>query len=157
MLESIQEIALSFTSITSNGNSYDFPTDLPVFPGPAFGWVLIATADFAALPGAPTPDYVIPANFFDPAGDTITYNGAPDVAVLAPGALPTDGVQSLHRDITSGVMTAGPNSPTNYARVTGSVSPPVAVPTGLGWTLALALGIASVWGVRRRALTHATR
>ena len=86
---------------------------------------LIATAAFAALPGAPTPDAIIPAGvlpfFFSTSGDTVTY--VPWDA-LTFGAVPTDGTTSLKADLTTGL-----NSPTNYAGVTGSVdASPAQVP-----------------------------
>ena len=145
-----QERNLDVTSITSNANTYLFPNDLPLFPFTAFAYVLIATADFAALPGAPTPDYIIPDNFFDPSGDLVTYVGGLDEMVLPPGALPTDGTTSLHRDINTGVLTPGPNSPTNFSGVMGSVSLPSAVPGVAPWLLAPMLVGASGWKVLRR-------
>jgi hypothetical protein len=96
---------------------------------------LVATAAFAALPGAPTPDAIIPAGvlpfFFAVAGDTVSYGPYDSWAF---GVVPTNGVDSLHR--ATGV---GPNSPTNYAGVTGSVdaSPPDAIPSLPLWGVAL--------------------
>ena len=87
------ETNMAATFIASNANTYDFPNDLP---GPtAFRWILIATQDFADLPGAPTPDYIIPDGFFDPTGDTLRYRGTTDLVELEPGALPVDGSHSL--------------------------------------------------------------
>lgn len=113
---------------------------------------LIATADFAALPGAPTPDVIIPAGlvpFFATSGDTISY-GAIDSWAF--GAVPTNGSDSLDRN--TGI---GPNSPTNFAGDTGSVdaTPPPAVSAG-SWTAAIGtvLLLLSAWLVldaRRRA------
>lgn len=85
---------------------------------------LLATASFAALPGAPVPDEIIPAGppppgqpdmvpFFNPAGDTVSFVGF-DAWVT--GAVPTDGTQS--RDRLNGIQT---NSPKNYAGIEGSV------------------------------------
>ncbi len=90
---------------------------------------LIATAAFAALPGAPTPDVIIPpANvpFFNTAGDTVSLVG---VDSLAFGAVPTNGLDSF--DESAGVAT---NSPENYAGATGTVDAsggsPAAAPSG---------------------------
>ncbi|MGH9867686.1 MAG: hypothetical protein ACREAA_05920 [Candidatus Polarisedimenticolia bacterium] len=90
---------------------------------------LVATASFAALPGAPTPDIIIPVAsipFFATGGDTISIQI--DTWVIGP--VPTDGVNSLNR--TGGSL---PNSPTNYAGVTGSVNAnppaPPAVPESM--------------------------
>ena len=140
---------LTASSLTSDANSWAFPTNLSGFPGTAFAWVLIGTDDFAALPGAPTPDYVLPPNFFDPAGDTITYVGGADAAILLPGALPTDGLHSLERDINTGVLTVAVNSPRNYLGDSGSVVPPPVVSTGIPW---LMLGMLVMAGTA--ALVH---
>ncbi len=83
---------------------------------------LVATAGFAALPGAPTPDVIIPPGqvpFFSSSGDSVDYS-IYDTCTFA--SLPSDGVTSLDC-ITD---TTGVNSPTNYAGATGSVdaSPP---------------------------------
>lgn len=147
---SVDERLLTNASLTSNANTYEFPNNLPIFPTTAFGWVLIATADFAALPGAPTPDYIIPPNFFDPAGDTITYVGGADAAVLAPGALPTDGLNALARDIDTGALTVAVNSPINFANEAGSVVPPPQVSTGLPWLVVSAVALAGSVAVYRR-------
>ncbi|MCP3902194.1 MAG: hypothetical protein GY715_01050 [Planctomycetes bacterium] len=79
--------------------------------------LLFGTAGFAALPGAPTPDYIIVDGFFNVTQDTLEYwlyNGPEmQIAFLA---LPTDGVTSLDRDGTTAV-----NSPRNYAEEEGTV------------------------------------
>jgi len=125
------ETQMSSTSITSNASTYDFPNDLSGLT--ARRWILIATAGFAALPGAPTPDYIMPDGFFDPAGDTLRYRGVTDMVVLAPDALPLDGVNGLDRDITTGDLSVAVNSPINFAGDTGSVTIPVPVPIGGPW------------------------
>ncbi len=101
---------------------------------------LIATPAFAALPGAPTPNVIIPAGnipFFNTGGDTVTY-GVYDSWNF--GAVPTNGIDSLSR--TTGV---GANSPTNYAGQTGSVNGSPAVPASspIGWSAAVLLVLAS--------------
>ena len=69
------------TSIVCNAHTYPFPNNLV---GPtAHRWILIATQSFAALPGAPTPDYIIPEHFFDPTGDTLRYRFGTDIVMLA--------------------------------------------------------------------------
>jgi hypothetical protein len=114
------ETQLSAAAIASDANTYTFTADLP---GPTGNKrILIATAGFAALAGAPTPDYIIPDGFFDPAGDTLRYRGTFDIVLLAPGAMPTDdGVTSLERVWPSIVLTPIVNTPTNFAGVSGSV------------------------------------
>ena len=111
--------------LTSNTKSFTITSNVASPTG--FKHILFGTAAFAALPGAPTPNYIIPANFFSISGDTITYNPY-DSRTFGAGALPIDGVRSLNNNLTTGV-----NSPTNYAGQTGSVNAapaPPAVPDG---------------------------
>ena len=76
-------------------------------------FLLFATAEFAALPGAPTPDFIIPAGQIPFIGigvdETIKYFPAAgyDTISFSADALPTDGINSLNFDLTT-----GPNSPT---------------------------------------------
>jgi hypothetical protein len=111
-------------TMTSNSKSFTI-VGAPLAPPTSNKFYLIATAAFAALPGAPTPDAIIPPAalpfFFSTSGDTVTY--VPWDA-LAFGAVPTDGTTSLNGDLTTGL-----NSPTNYAGVSGSVdASPAEVP-----------------------------
>jgi len=90
--------------------------------------ILLGTAAFAALPGAPPVDYTIVPNFFAINGDTIRYAPAQnyDSWIFGAGALPTNGVNSIqktnlatpHEDTFIVVV----NSPTNYAGQSGSVN-----------------------------------
>jgi len=80
----------------------------------SFKSILFGTAAYDALPNSPTPDYIIPANFFSISGDTVSY--VPYSALTFP-SVPTDGLLSLNADLTTGL-----NSPTNYAGQTGSVN-----------------------------------
>lgn len=113
--------------ITTTANGYVYPNDLPETMT-ANRFVLCATASFLALPGAVSPDYIIPPRFFEILGDTISILQLPSndpVDTFTFGStllLPTDGSFSLNRDGTTGV-----NSPTNFAGETGSViaSPPI--------------------------------
>jgi hypothetical protein len=109
------EIQLAGFPLTSNENTFIFPNNLPN-QNTFHTWILIATPAFAALPGAPAPDYVIPAGFFDPQGDELRYRTALDILPLPPGAVPTDGLTSYLRNGST-----APNSPTNFAGVEGSV------------------------------------
>lgn len=110
-------------TITSNTQSHSFGNG--AVAGPTTNkYYLIATQGFADLPGAPTPDEIIPAGkipFFNVAGDTVAFGGFDSWAF---GAVPTGGTQSLHKLTGQGV-----NSPTNYAGVTGSVDASPAGPT----------------------------
>lgn len=110
------ETHLTGRTVTSDatGNSFTITSDVP--PPSSNRHLLLATARFAALPGAPTPDYIIPTGsvpFFEIAGDTVRYN---PYDAFTFGAVPTDGIQSMN---DGGVVAA--NSPTNYAGDTGSV------------------------------------
>src|SRR6185503_4771795 len=105
---------LSLTSLsTASGSFFAFPSNLPT-TDTENRHVLVATAAFAAIPGAPAPDYIIPAGFLDHLGDTVTYAATPHAVSF--GALPTDGLKSID---AAGVQAT--NSPTNYAGATGSV------------------------------------
>jgi hypothetical protein len=107
----------------ATGNVFTFPGNL-VQPT-SNRHLLLATASFANLPGAPAPNYIIPQNFFSLSGDTLTYNnGIYDTWNIAAGAVPTDCVNSLHRTAftPSNPGMVAPNSPTNYAGATGQVN-----------------------------------
>ena len=109
------ETQLAGFPLESNANTFIFPNNLPN-ENTFHTWILIATPAFAALPGAPTPDYVIPPGFFDPAGDELRYRTMLDILPLPAGAVPVDGIHSYLRDGTTAV-----NSPTNFAGVEGSI------------------------------------
>ncbi|HEX4415693.1 MAG TPA: hypothetical protein VH107_18820 [Lacipirellulaceae bacterium] len=104
--------------ITSNEHSYTFATNSPA---PSGGHaVLLATAGFASLPGGATPDYVIPNNFFNPAGDTIDFAGGTDTQTFI--SMPTDGIHSLNFAGQFQPSVVDVNSPRNYAGQGGSLS-----------------------------------
>lgn len=115
----IGETQFAGKPLTSNANTYLFPSNLPD-ENTAQRWVLIATQSFADLPGAPTPDYILPPNFFDPTGDQLRYRATVDQITIAAGALPQDGVRSLMKD-ASGALSTGLNDPTNFAGDTNRV------------------------------------
>jgi hypothetical protein len=97
---------LATHSLTSNSNTFIFPTDLPGPPTTANRRFLVATAALAGL-GGPVPDYIIPDGFLDASGDTVTLVGADSVTFAS---LPTDGI--LSADDVGGTA---PNSPRNFA------------------------------------------
>lgn len=113
--------------ISSNVNKFTFPADLPS-DATANHHFLIGTQSYAALPGAVKPDYIIPDNFFNPQGDTFDYADVDGFSFTA-GQEPTDGTNSLFRDVNSGALTTGPNSETNLAGQTGSVTATTSTPT----------------------------
>src|SRR5215469_7727735 len=106
--------------ISSNENKFTFPANLPS-SNTANHHFLIATQSYAALPGAVTPDYIIPDNFFNPAGDSLDYADV-DAFTFTASQMPTDGVNSLMRNFSTFVLSTGPNSETNLAGQTGSVT-----------------------------------
>jgi hypothetical protein len=111
------EVNLAGRPVTSDALGTTFVIPSNVAPPSTNKHLLLATAAFAALPGAPTPDHIIPAGsvpFFSISGDTVRYN--PYDAFVFP-AVPTDGINSRNRTGTA----VRPNSPTNYAGQTGSV------------------------------------
>jgi hypothetical protein len=163
-------------AIASNTNTYVIPApNLP--PTTASKRLLFATPAFAALPGAPTPDYIIPAGsvpFFATTGDILACTGWPSM-IIAPGQLPTDGIHSLvcanEANCSGAGIVVAVNSPTNYAGQTGSVNastPPAAVPDGSagstpmtvsklssdGSSLSIAFDTATCSGVTNRQIIY---
>jgi hypothetical protein len=138
------ETQFSGQRLFSNGHTYIFPGNLS--GNTAHQWVLIATADFAALPGAPTPDFIIPRRFFDPDGDTLIFRTF-DSWTLAPGAVPQDGLHSLQRD---GSVTV--NEPQNFpdGGAAGSVVAPLPVPALSPSWIVVALALLAATAVFRR-------
>lgn len=134
-------------SLTSGTQSHSWTNGAVATPTNGRSY-LIASASFAALPGAPTPDVIIPVSkmpFFNPAGDTIGFAGVDSWAFTA---VPTNGTQS--RDRSLGIIT---NSPKNYAGTTGSVNAnPTAVPSASLWmATALVTGLLAMGAfVQRR-------
>lgn len=84
-------------------------------------YYLIATAAFAALPGAPTPDETLQNNFLVMATDTATSYNPYDTASWTAGAIPTDGIHALRRSAINGPLTSVVNFPTNYSGGSGTV------------------------------------
>ena len=122
-----QQFVTLAPDVKSAAHDFVFPTNLPSSATGSKSFIL-GTAGYAAIAGAPAPDYIIPANFFNPAGDTLQYGSTgPDgiVDTTTFGSVPSGSNQSLNRVGTSGsVFTAALNSPTNFAGATGSVPEP---------------------------------
>ena len=129
---STTENSLAIRQVTSDTNIFVIPTN--VAGSTLNKHLLLATARFAMLPGAPTPDHIIPDQFFSTTGDTITFS-IYDTLTFTVGMLPTDGTTSLNKDPDDNTDTTftAINSPTNYSDQTGSVvavSGAPAVPDG---------------------------
>lgn len=110
-----QFLANHFISATSDGTTvtYTFPINSKA---PTAGHqLLLATATFGGA-DCPTPDFVLPAGFFDPGAASTTVNFAGFDLVTFTGGF-WDGVLSVGHD---GVSTAI-NSPTNYDGITCSL------------------------------------
>lgn len=100
------------------GLQYTFPANLE--GNTSDRRLLLATAGFAALPGAPAPDYIMADGLVDVTGDSLEYwSYGSATMTFGPGDLPLDGIRSLSRDGST-----GPNSPTNYAGESGHVVVP---------------------------------
>lgn len=124
------EIFTSGHPVRSNANTFTFPGNQS---GSTLNkHLLLATDGYAAIPGAPPRDYAIPANFFSVNGDSISFD-IYDVLTFAAGVLPTNGTTSLNKDPGDTIKYQAPNSPTNYAGQTGSITVtngPPGVPDG---------------------------
>jgi hypothetical protein len=113
----------------STGKVFTFDRDLT--GSTANKNLLVATAGFGSLAGGVTPDYTLPANFFNPAGDTVRLcftncNGGNLFDTRTFTSVPTDGVMS--RVYPSNTLAT--NSPRNFAGTTGSVNLAAPSPTG---------------------------
>ncbi len=152
-----------FTFLDTDAKRYFFPSDIGTNPDvSANRCVLTASPAFAALPGAPTPDFVLDPGllpfFFEPGGDTVVYGREIATYSTIPvpfGSVPTDGVTSLKLDF-QGSASTGVNDPTNFAGETGTivVAGPVDALPALGpWgasALVAALGAALLLAAGRR-------
>ena len=105
---------------TATGMQLNFTVNLPA-GSTANAHLLLGTAAYAALPGAVTPDYIIPANFFSTTAEPFpgieywTY----DDFIFSAGMLPLNGKDSLNRAGASYV--SAPNSPTNFHGQSGNI------------------------------------
>jgi serralysin len=105
------------------GHTFTFGSSLPNQPPPSSHF-LVATPGYAALSGVPAADYVLPANnFFNTAGDTLTFATFVDQLQFTGAQFPTNGTSSLNRDYGATTLTTARNSPTNFAGQSGSVVP----------------------------------
>jgi hypothetical protein len=112
----------------STGKTFTFPSNLSSNLT-ANKNLLIATTGFGSLPGGVTPDFTLPsANFFNPAGDTMTLFAGSAIDTKSFASVPTDGIMS--RIYPSNTLAT--NTPTNFAGTSGSLNlaPPAPSPTG---------------------------
>jgi len=140
------ETGVAGKALTSTANAFPLPTNLPA-GSTANAHILFGTAAFAALPGAPAPDHIIPDGFFDINTDTLQWHiYTLSVLNIASGQLPLDGFNSLSQ---SGVP--GPNTPTNFAGQSGQINLAVVPAFPLLGLLSLVglLGVAGALLIRR--------
>lgn len=126
-------------------NTMIFPNDLT--EGTADKFFLIATAAFAGLDGAVTPDYIMTDGFLFTGGGTVDFGL--DVSIIVHGLLPTDGILSLN---AGDPPSTGTNSPTNYAGNTGSVIATSVVPVPAAVWL-FGSGLIGLIGAERRKVS----
>lgn len=115
-------------SVTTENGIFTFPSTLG--GSTANKKLLLATAGFAALPGAPTPDYIIPANFLPINGGTLRYHppGNYDTWVYGAGVIPVDGVSSVQFTSWQGgneidtYTNNQVNNPANFLGGSGSIN-----------------------------------
>jgi hypothetical protein len=135
------EIALAGHDLISVGTGNVYHITQNLIPPTSNKHLLFGTPAFAALPGAPTPDYIIPPNFFVVAADTIDWepNLNYDTFTFAPSQLPNDGVNSIHiTNYTTDTFITAANSPTNYNGDSETVNAGPAVPVASTWGLVAA-------------------
>ena len=123
---------------TGGGASHTFtiPGNLP---GDTANRAFLIATTAADVAGAPTPDFVLPANFLFAGGGSISFFGQNSGSYTA---LPTDGVLSR----TWGDGNAM-NSPQNFAGQVGVVT----VPEPAAWALAALGGFGLLVVLRRRS------
>jgi len=141
--ENLEHLAPDIKSSTNDLTLTDLPS-----VNTAHTFFLLGTAGYNALPGAPQADYLIPNNFFNPAGDTLQYGSTgPDgvVDLTTFGAVP-GGSQSLHRTVTSGNVFSTGSAIANTFSSGGNFA---VIPEPSTFVL-LALGAAALFTVRRR-------
>jgi hypothetical protein len=137
-------------TVTASGHTFNFVTNLSTSLT-ANTYVLIATAGFGSLPGAVTPDYVLPmTSFFNTGGGTFNYAGGADIWNY--GAVPTDGKLSLYRNGSTAT-----NTPKNFLGQEGEVDIKP-MPSAGSWGLVLLVGALLFAGsglIRRRGASTA--
>ena len=125
-------------------------SDLPF--GTANKKFLVGTESYAALPGVPAPDYVLPDGILDPSGDTVVWWFYQTLAI-PPGLMPSDGVLSLSiLNLEVPTPSIGVNSPTNFAGETGTVVLTPIVPSLAAWGAGLAAALVAMVAWRQFAV-----
>ena len=104
---------------------------------------LVGSESYAALPGVPAPDYVVPDGIIEPSGDTIVWWFYQTLTIPSE-TMPSNGTISLHvidpANPGLGFITAL-NSPINFAGETGTIVLPIQVPATSGWGIVSSIAI----------------
>lgn len=142
-------------TLASGGNTFEFTNNLAPPGAGTTQWLLLATSNLGSLPGGVAPDFIIPENFFSPAGGAIVFG--PGVDSWTYGAVPTDGVHALTRNPDTQVVATGVNAPVNFADVVGQInsSPATPAPALPPWAILAAAGallVAASASLRRASL-----
>jgi hypothetical protein len=137
-------------------NTYNRPTptdlldtNIPNTINTANKKFLVGSQSYAALPGVPAPDYVIPDGVINPAGDTVVWWFYQTIQIPA-GVMPSDGTLSISVVTPANpgnppVYSVGVNSPTNLAGQTGTVVLATAVPAASRpWLAVLAAALVAL-------------
>ncbi|MBW2292884.1 MAG: hypothetical protein JRG89_04065 [Deltaproteobacteria bacterium] len=125
-------------------HSQTLGTSLPF--GTADKTFLVGSESYAALPGVPAPDYILPDGILEPSGDTILWWNYQTLTIPAE-TMPSDGTASLHLVDPSNAglgFITGPNSPKNFDGETGTVVLPTPLPTSSEWGTISSLAIIAV-------------
>lgn len=145
------EVSLVVTNLAgTQSHTFTFPEDTDVSTPTGFKSLLLATDGFSSLPGAVTPNFIIPDGFLFPGGGTVIF-GTYDGVSYGAGQLPKDGINSLNRQ-GAGLVSAT-NSPKNYADQQGSASCPPPAPNLALSKIADAAGIVEAGGVLSYTIT----
>jgi hypothetical protein len=149
------------TNSFNHDHSQILGTPLPF--GTANKKFLVGSQSYAALPGVPAPDYIVPDGIIEPSGDIIVW-WFYQTLQIPPDTMPTNGTNSLHVNNPANPSLGfhvGPNSPTNFAGETGTVGGAIPIPATSAWGVAssVALLLLSSWALalrqRRRRPAHA--
>jgi hypothetical protein len=126
---------------SSATQSHSYATGVSQFSGGGFQYLLFANSGFTQLPGAITPDYIIPNNFlFSPAGNLNVQTISDQFgSSLSYSDLPTDGLHGLNAS-GSVVLTIAEN---NAGQIFAVPEPTTLALADLGGFAILAVFIAS--------------
>lgn len=141
------------TNSFNQNHSQILGTPLPF--GTANKKFLVGSQSYAALPGVPAPDYIVPDGIIEPSGDTIVW-WFYQTLTIPPGTMPSNGTHSLHlknpANPSLGFKT-GPNSPTNFAGETGTLGGAIPIPATSPWGIvsSVALLLLATWALALRS------